>query len=523
MIKACYPPAPISAKQWPDHSAQNSVPLNFTETHTVGAPSWEPAGTKGTWNCNIWTTSLLDMPLITQVWWDSEQAQDISEPIWVSATNTAFSPSFDQQPAAIDSTNRPSGMTQQQFACYFAAPYLAKEPGYIKVTGAWSTFKNVERQRYPTQDFNSCRLTARSTTVYHTGSALTDQGSGHHCQFTPDLSDLTAGQTDTDFIRRVTEIVKAMQFSFDTSDVNHNHSVLSRDVVALNDGSGGTLTKSTARKRDVQVTPTEKVTINEELDVATPPLPTYGLVSGALRVGAGADVDPPFEWQDDLPAAAYGAWDKDKVKVTPDTTDSLWYGLGRLTTNQVHETLNGTPDRLVLTDIPQTPDDAMRLDPKAAQLRAADGCFTPLRHSASTLEWIPTQRQFTLQTRKANVDNTKNSFAANALNSKGWQWGFSHFSGLSSDAKLSIKTISCWEATADHVSIMSRVQQETPKLDQKAIDTCKEVMRNLAHSYPASYNSLGTILQEIASAVAGMNVPLVSDIARFAGQIFGQI
>lgn len=504
-LKILYPPAPLSAQQWPDHSAQNTIPLQFVDTYSVGAPSWTaPSGTNtGSWNLNLWTTSFPDAPIIAQHWWSGEQQQDLQNPVR-EIDSTYFSPSFDQPPVCVP-VGEKCAPPNQQVMVFFTSPYQADKPGMVSSEKVES-LDTVKRARYPTQDFNSVRVTARSSTVYHTGSALSDEGSGHHGQFTPDVNVKATSDTDAELRRKFMAFLKEAKISFTTTSVNHSHDVVVADAV-LNDGTkmdpdnntteyhipGENSDPEAVVKTSLRVGPADP---NKAQDFTQP-----AIFMGAYRVGEELQTAPGFP--------STSAFDQEVV--TCDVTDTLLHGMARLPADTVHANLAESGDRLVLNNIPQSETDIMRLDPSAYQARAAEGSFTPLRLSAPNIELMPTQQQFPLQTLKPTKASTSQSFVFSPVANNSFMWGFSAYRGLNANAKMVIKTVSCWEATADHESIMAHVQRTSPKLDQQAIDKAQEAMAALPHSFPASYNNLGTILKEIAKAIGldGLLAPLL--------------
>lgn len=158
-----------------------------------------------------------------------------------------------------------------------------------------------------------------------------------------------------------------------------------------------------------------------------------------------------------------------------------------------------TGEAIVYQDLPDTPTGIMQGDPKAYMAKAKEGVYIPLRHSQPNLPFRDCSIALKATPRNPNTDSGIYWPAVTLANE--FNWGIVYFSGISKDASVTGKLITCLEGMPRATSNLAKLVQPAPRLDQRAIDQVQEAMCKLPHAFPSSYNALGTIIHSILSAL----------------------
>lgn len=177
-----------------------------------------------------------------------------------------------------------------------------------------------------------------------------------------------------------------------------------------------------------------------------------------------------------------------------------------------------TGQRVVFEDWPVTSQEIIQMSPGSYMAKADRGVYMVLKHSADTLQYCPTLNEAWLS---AIVPHAQDDLTTecNVLLGNGWNMGAIAFEGLSVSALLSVKVITCYEATVRSDSILSPYVEEAPPLDKLAQDHTRAAMGRLPDAFPAADNVLGGIVKWIADALSASGIPILSQGASLARMV----
>lgn len=144
-IKALHPAADIGPQRWPDKTADNTVVLQNTDTWLV--PSSDPS--VSTWDCCIWLTPFIDVPIIVTRHPGPGGIVDPNENM--TTGNTATWP------------------REATFLFFYSTPW------------------DNGQHNHPGADYQTARITARSLTVNLVANATNNQGMVYAGQFSPNI------------------------------------------------------------------------------------------------------------------------------------------------------------------------------------------------------------------------------------------------------------------------------------------------------------------------------------------------
>lgn len=200
------------------------------------------------------------------------------------------------------------------------------------------------------------------------------------------------------------------------------------------------------------------------------------------------------------------------VQLEPST-----FGSARVDVTDSHEPPIGkTANATVFQDFPNTISEMVQNDKRYYQSDAKHGVYLPLKHAGNrSPELQNASQQYMLH----HGSPTGNSWEHHVMFDDSFQLGVVMFRDLLPEAKVNMKMISVVEAVPYGSDLMAKVAKPPPQLDQDAIDAVQEVMARSQNAYPASANSLGTIVDHIASALAGSKIPVLSQIGKLATSI----
>lgn len=174
--------------------------------------------------------------------------------------------------------------------------------------------------------------------------------------------------------------------------------------------------------------------------------------------------------------------------------------------------------RMVFQEWPIDPQQAIQLSPGSYMAKADAGVYLPLKHASDTLNYVPTSNECYLSARVPH-ENDEQTSKFNVLLGHGWNMGAIFFAGLAHDAILSVKVITCLEATPRADSALAKFTEEAPPLDKIAQDHTRACMGKLPDAFPASDNVLGGIVKWIGEALAATGIPILSQGAALAGMV----
>lgn len=177
-----------------------------------------------------------------------------------------------------------------------------------------------------------------------------------------------------------------------------------------------------------------------------------------------------------------------------------------------------TGQRVVFQKWPINPQEIIQMSPGSYMAKADQGVYMVLKHSADVLQYASAANEaFLSPVYPHYTDN--NTTHKNVLLTDGWNMGAISFAGLSPGAMLSVKVITCIEATARPDDILTKYTEDCPPLDKLAQDHTRAAMGKLPDAFPACDNVLGGIVKWIGDALAASGIPIVSQIAGFAGMM----
>lgn len=173
--------------------------------------------------------------------------------------------------------------------------------------------------------------------------------------------------------------------------------------------------------------------------------------------------------------------------------------------------------------------DLLQADPKAVQVNAYDGTYVPLRIAQDSIPMVPIESYGQLFVNANPFGPT--SFAAASwparagiLANNAHYCGMMCFDGISPTASLQVKPVMHVEWEVDTFGAWAPFSHPSP-LANFSVTECVAVMeQELPHAFLAADNDLGNIggiIKTVGNTVSGLGIPIISDIARLVGGLFG--
>lgn len=192
------------------------------------------------------------------------------------------------------------------------------------------------------------------------------------------------------------------------------------------------------------------------------------------------------------------------------------------------------------------PQDVQQKVPKTYVNRAKNGCYMPMQFSQPVHLYRDTDARHKIRFRDLNHNYIwLNVMNAGKAGGKGpdqptlsctdnSNMGVVMIRSISSAASISIKIKTGYQMVPKANEFAACFVAAPPTYDQKAINEVAELQQSMPLAYPASYNDLGEILKVIgkiitgpvravSKVVAGLGIPVVSDIGKVVNDLSGSI
>jgi hypothetical protein len=170
-------------------------------------------------------------------------------------------------------------------------------------------------------------------------------------------------------------------------------------------------------------------------------------------------------------------------------------------------------------------DQIVSSDSRFYKEEAKVGVYMPLRAIDSTILLTPAQewRNVVASYPGGPALETLLNDQPKDLVLRGWSIAVTHWDGIDARANVSMKRIEGIEVEPAPNSLYSPFNSPGWPDDIRAMQMVREFSRNEPHGYPADFNSLGKLLQNIVGgigdAVGSLGLPIISDIGKAASGV----
>lgn len=177
---------------------------------------------------------------------------------------------------------------------------------------------------------------------------------------------------------------------------------------------------------------------------------------------------------------------------------------------------------LYISDLPYSETNLTQEDQKVRQAECKEGDYAPNRFWEPVFLNSASKDACVLQIADPGVADTKVQTIQQNLNIPLYGWGYqiSFWLGIQDTSSIRVKRREGLEINTSPASAYSPFSTPAYPRDDRAQMVYREFCREQGHSFPSSFNSVGGMLKDIVCTISNvlqsLNLPLVSDIAKFA-------
>lgn len=177
---------------------------------------------------------------------------------------------------------------------------------------------------------------------------------------------------------------------------------------------------------------------------------------------------------------------------------------------------------LYLSDLPYSETLLTQEDLKVRQAECKEGDYSPNRFWEPVFLNSASKDACVIQPGNPGGSDSRVNAPQQNLNIPLLGWGFqiSFWLGIQDTSSIRIKRREGLEMNTAPVSAYSPFSTPAYPRDDRAQMVYREFCREQKHSFPASFNSVGGMLKDIVSTISNvlqsLNLPLVSEVAKFA-------